>query len=146
MIRVMSKFKTIIISIFFLMVLVFATDVNATVQEKDEIIFKEKEYDVFHYLLEAYFSKHPDKKPNIGVEVSNSDRGYLAKFEVVNDELLQLYKDLAWGGLKDTIPYNALSDQDKARIKGVNDAEDDNAPATNSSGVVIATPQGEPCD
>lgn len=83
----MNKFKALAISIFSLLSFTTTTYVNASVQEKDKIVFNGKEYDIFPYLLESYFSKHPEKKPNLRVKASNLDRGYMAKFKIIDDVL-----------------------------------------------------------
>jgi hypothetical protein len=63
-----------------------------------------------------------------------------------NVEPLQIYKDLAWGGLKGTKPYNLLSADYKTRIDRVNQAEHDNKPQNNSNGVPTYFPLGSPCN
>lgn len=70
---------------------------------------------------------------------------------------LQYYKDLAWGGLHGTIPYEnndlttrKLTPEDRDRISHVGRAEASNQPQQqfNISGQLIAThnPHGIPCN
>lgn len=56
----------------------------------------------------------------------------------------QVYKDLAWGGLWMTDPYNALPEADRNRIDAVNEAEDTNTPVISPGG--INTPVSTPCN
>ncbi len=61
-----------------------------------------------------------------------------------SNPLQQKYKDLAWGGLYGTIPYNSLSQSEKDRITAVNIAEE-----TNSSQIENGTthlPISTPCN
>ena len=69
-----------------------------------------------------------------------------------NTQPQQLYRDLAWGGLEETIPYNnvgvdrLLSENDKIRINGVNYAEAHNTIHDNGNNVPSSIPQGIPCN
>lgn len=65
----------------------------------------------------------------------------------------QHYKDLAWGGLKGTTPYEnndpatrILTPEDRIRIEKINEAEALNQPQYNPSGVLTYFPQGTPCN
>jgi hypothetical protein len=48
----------------------------------------------------------------------------------VNTQPDQIYKDLAWGGLENTPPYNALTQIEKNRIQAINKTENTNSPQT----------------
>lgn len=65
----------------------------------------------------------------------------------------QYYRDLAWGGLQGTIPYenndpitSKLTTQDRNRIDKISEAEATNQPQSNPSGVLIYFPKGIPCN
>ncbi len=59
---------------------------------------------------------------------------------------LQLYTDLAWGGLQGTVPYQALSSSDIFRINKTDAAENYNQPQYNITGTALEYfPQGTPC-
>ena len=53
----------------------------ATAQYPDILIHKGKEHSLFNNPMEAYFEKHPKKKPESGVRSSALWRGYVATFE-----------------------------------------------------------------
>jgi hypothetical protein len=59
---------------------------------------------------------------------------------------LQIYQDLAWGGLEDTPAYIAKSSTEKNRIQNVNNAEADNTIQNNVSGVPTYFPISIPCN
>lgn len=77
----MKTFLTLIFSLF------IVVNVLATGQTPDKIIYNGKEYSLHSNPLEAYFEKHPDKRPKIEVKSSGLWRGYLATFEVIDSQL-----------------------------------------------------------
>lgn len=61
--------------------------VFATAQYPDKIIYNGKEYDLYSNPLEAYFEKKPDERPKGGIMSSALWRGYVATFEVKDNQL-----------------------------------------------------------
>jgi len=78
--------KTRIIAI--LLFAVSISNVLATAQFPDKLIYGGKEYSLHTNPMETYFSKHPDKKPDSGVSCTALWRGYVATFEIKEKELL----------------------------------------------------------
>ncbi|WP_298151765.1 SprT-like domain-containing protein [Flavobacterium sp.] len=63
-----------------------------------------------------------------------------------NAEPLSLYKNLAWGGLHETIPYNnSLTPDEQAIVQAVTNAEYHNLPFSDNNNV-SHIPQGSPCN
>lgn len=58
-----------------------------TAQAPDKITFKGKEYALNSNPLEPYFEKHPDKRPKNGIMSTSLWRGYIAYFELIDDQL-----------------------------------------------------------
>lgn len=63
-----------------------------TRQIKDVLIYEGNEYPLNQTILEPYFKRFPEKKPESDVVCTALWRGYIATFEIVKDELL--IKDL----------------------------------------------------
>lgn len=59
-----------------------------TIQIKDILVFNGNEYRLNFELLESYFKDHPERRPRSEVRVTALWRGYIATFEIKNDELL----------------------------------------------------------
>jgi len=74
------------ILMFFLTFLI-AQNVLATAQEPDKIIYHEKEYGLYSNPLQSFFEKNPDRLPQNEVRSSALWRGYVATFEVIENEL-----------------------------------------------------------
>lgn len=77
----MKTFLTLILTIF------LGLNVFATAQYPDKIIYNGKEYSLHSNPLEAYFEKHPDKRPKGGIISTALWRGYVATFEVKDSQL-----------------------------------------------------------
>lgn len=58
-----------------------------TPQAPDIIIFKGKEYSLNSNPLEPYFQQFPHKRPVGGTESTNLWRGYIAYFEIIDNQL-----------------------------------------------------------
>ncbi len=59
----------------------------STCQIPDQIIYKGKKYPLHEdYMMEAYFDKHPQKRPK-GTYSTGLHRGYVATFEVILNEI-----------------------------------------------------------
>lgn len=65
-----------------------------TRQIKDTLIFENQEYSLNVELLESYFREFPEKRPEFEISCTALWRGYVAVFEVKNDELL--IKKIDW--------------------------------------------------
>lgn len=78
----MRSFFTLIIFLF------LGLKVFATAQIPDKIIYKGKEYSLNSNPLEAYFEKNPDKRPTNGIMSTALWRGYIATFEVKDNQLI----------------------------------------------------------
>ncbi|MBW8522407.1 hypothetical protein K0U91_07965 [Chryseobacterium chendengshani] len=77
----MKTFFTLILNLF------LGINVFATSQYPDKIIYNGKEYDLLSNPLNAYFEKHPDRIPKGGVMSSALWRGYVATFEIKDNQL-----------------------------------------------------------
>ena len=75
---------------FLILVILLCTSlqVNATAQYPDMIFYNGKEYFLHNNPLESYFEKYPNKKPQSGMISSALWRGYIAIFEIKNNQLL----------------------------------------------------------
>lgn len=70
-----------------LLTLLICTNLFATAQEPDKIIYKGKLYMLFSNPLEKYFEKYPDKRPKSKSMSTALWRGYIATFEVKEMQL-----------------------------------------------------------
>ncbi len=77
----MKTFLTLIVTLF------LGLNVYATAQQPDKIIYNGKEYDLQSNPLEEYFDRNPDKRPKSGAKLSSLWRGYVATFEVKDNQL-----------------------------------------------------------
>lgn len=77
----MKSFLTILLT-FFLGLTVFAT-----AQYPDKIVYNGIKYDLFSNPLESYFDKSPDKRPTGGIMSTALWRGYVATFEIKDNQL-----------------------------------------------------------
>ena len=80
----MKKSKLIL---FFALLLLSATNLFATAQYPDKIIYNGKEHMLHSNPMEAYFKKFPDKRPETEIMSSALWRGYVATFEFVDKAL-----------------------------------------------------------
>lgn len=69
------------------MLLATTLNVFATAQASDKILYKGKEYCLHTNPMEAFFEKHPDKKPEGGVMSTALWRGYVATFTITNQTM-----------------------------------------------------------
>ena len=79
----MKKLILSVIAVF------FSIHTYATEQAPDRIIYRGQEYSLYGFSnpLEAWFEKFPDKRPVDGIMTSALWRGYIATFEVIDDQL-----------------------------------------------------------
>ncbi len=79
--KIMRPVLTIILTLF------LGLKVFATAQYPDKIIYNGKEYSLHSNPLESYFEKNPDKRPKGGIMSTALWRGYVATFEVRDNQL-----------------------------------------------------------
>lgn len=65
-----------------------------TYQIRDKLIYDSKEYYLNVEILEQYFQQYPEKRPEFEISCTALWRGYVAIFEIKNNELL--IKELDW--------------------------------------------------
>jgi len=70
-----------------LLVIGFASNLFATAQSPDKIIYNQTEYNLQINPLEQYFLKNPNKRPKPSIHSSSLWRGYIATFEIRQNEL-----------------------------------------------------------
>lgn len=61
---------------------------GATEQIPDLIVIDGRQYSLYVNPLEAYFSRHPEKRPQSNVRSTGNWRGYVAHFEVIGTEMV----------------------------------------------------------
>ncbi len=61
--------------------------VFATGQAPDQVIYNGKEFYLLANPLENYFEQHPDKRPNEEIHSTGLTRGYIATFEIRENQL-----------------------------------------------------------
>lgn len=67
--------------------LFLGSKVSATAQYPDKIIYHGRTYNLHTNPLEAYFGKYPDKRPKGGLMSTALWRGYIATFEIRDNQL-----------------------------------------------------------
>ncbi len=72
----------------FVFFLLCTSNIFATAQYPDKIIYGGKEYDLHSNPLEPYFEKFPDSRPENGIRSSGLWRGYVATFEFLDKSLV----------------------------------------------------------
>jgi len=77
----MKAFNTLILFVFVNLA------VFGTTQTPDILIYKGKEYRLLNYLMETYFAKYPDKRPECEIISTGLYRGYIATFEIKDNQL-----------------------------------------------------------
>ncbi len=75
------------ILITFFLFLFLVNKSYATAQEPDKIFYNGKEYKLFLNPLEEYFEKYPEKRPKSIIESTSLWRGYVASFELKDNQL-----------------------------------------------------------
>ncbi len=73
--------------LFIALMLCLSGKAFSTAQYPDKIIYNGKEYSLHSNPLESYFEKHPEKRPQGDVISTALWRGYVATFEVVENQL-----------------------------------------------------------
>ncbi|NDV79145.1 hypothetical protein [Dysgonomonas sp. 511] len=76
--------KLVSLSLFFF---ISYLAVYATIQIPDKLIYNGKEYNPGNFYLEDFFIKNPDKKPDFQLTSTALWRGYIATFEIEDDQL-----------------------------------------------------------
>jgi hypothetical protein len=73
--------------IMFFLTGILTQNVLATAQMSDKIIYHGKKYGLYSNPLQSYFEKNPAQLPQIEVRCTALWRGYVATFEVIENEL-----------------------------------------------------------
>lgn len=73
--------------LYLLFLFIQGVDIYASFPILDRIMIGGIEYYIDESPMEGYFSKHPLKRPQIDIIMTNSYRGYFATFEMINNEL-----------------------------------------------------------
>jgi hypothetical protein len=76
------KAKLLFIAVYFLSSTVFGT-----AQDPDIIIYNGQEYALLCNPMQIYFNQYPEKRPQKGLFSSANWRGYIATFEVIDEQL-----------------------------------------------------------
>jgi hypothetical protein len=71
----------------FLLFMAVSVQVMATAQMADKIIYKGNTYKLFSNPLAEYFQKFPERKPTSGITSTALWRGYVATFEIRDNQL-----------------------------------------------------------
>ena len=69
------------------LLLLFSNGLFATAQYPDKIIYRGKEYSLHSNPMENYFALYPDKRPAGGIHSTACWRGYIATFEIREEQL-----------------------------------------------------------
>jgi len=72
---------------FFMVLTVFSTYLFATTQTPENLIYNGKEYSLYILPLHEYFKKYPNRRPRYTALNTGLWRGYIATFEIKNNEL-----------------------------------------------------------
>jgi hypothetical protein len=80
------KFKCLIfVGIYFIII---SQDIIASEQYPDVLIYNGKEYEIGVFPMESYFIIYPTRRPGITGINSALYRGYRAKYQIINNELI----------------------------------------------------------
>ena len=71
-----------------ILLVIVSLEICASEQEPDLIIYNGKEYEIGVYPMETYFKIYPDKRPENTGTSSALNRGYRAKYEIINNEII----------------------------------------------------------
>lgn len=114
----------------------FGLTTFATTQQSDLLIYKGKNYRLYSNPLDAYFKAHPDKKPKSSIIMTSLWRGYLATFELIDQQLYVIDIEIltADGDEKPrtgrrSVFQEVFPDQERVKVDWLND--------------VIASPTGK---
>jgi hypothetical protein len=84
--------------IFCLFLFIQSINIFAQEQHPDYLIYNGITYEIYENPMEEYFNEFPRKRPNSGYLSSNLWRGYVATFEIINNELwvidIEVYGEL----------------------------------------------------
>ena len=84
----MKKHNSIQMKQLFTVILTFfSLTVFGTAQAPDHIIYNGKEYLLYSNPMEEYFKKYPDRRPKDGISSTALRRGYVATYEIKNNQL-----------------------------------------------------------
>lgn len=77
----MKKLLTVLIGVL------ISYNAFGTAQDPDKIIYNGKKYMLHSNPLEFYFDKYPEKRPQSNIVSTGLARGYIAAFEVIDNQL-----------------------------------------------------------
>ena len=80
-IKYMKIFNTLILLV------IFNLTVFGTAQSPDKLLYNGKEYKLHTNPMESYFEKYPEKRPKSKMWSSALERGYVATFEIIDNQL-----------------------------------------------------------
>jgi hypothetical protein len=88
--------------------------VYPTAQYPDKIIYNGKEYSLNVNPLESYFARNPERRPKGGISSTALWRGYVATFEIINNELIlkDIKIEIFTGSIPNDIKYEWKSVMD----------------------------------
>ncbi|WP_411767147.1 hypothetical protein [Winogradskyella sp. A3E31] len=86
-------------------------ETTLTAQYPDKIKFKGIEYNLNSNPLETYFEKYPDKRPQGGIMSTALWRGYVAHFEIIDEQLYvtDIKIEVPDKDSKESYPYKWIS-------------------------------------
>jgi hypothetical protein len=79
--------KTLLLVLTLCAIGIIKADTPLTAQYPDKIKFNGKEYSLYSNPLEPYFKKFPEKRPQGGTMSTALWRGYIAHFEIIDEQL-----------------------------------------------------------
>jgi len=74
------------------------------------LIYNGKEYKLNNYYLEYFFEQNPDKKPEFKVQHTGLWRGYVATFEIENNQLFLINVEIEDGEGQERVWKSVLND------------------------------------
>ena len=103
--------KTLLLILTICAIGLLKAETTLTAQYPDKIIFNGKEYNLNSNPLESYFEKYPDKRPQGGIMSTALWRGYVAHFEIIDEQLfvIDIKIEVPDKDSKESYPYKWVS-------------------------------------
>jgi hypothetical protein len=100
-----------------LFLFIFSQNMSASEQYPDIIVYNGNEYEIGSYPMETYFEIYPKRNPGIKNINSALKRGYRAKYEIINNELILIDIEIMnfYGDWRSKINKNYF--RDRLKIK-----------------------------
>ena len=99
-----------------ILLICFNLTVFGTAQTPDKIIYNGKEYRLHSNPMESYFEKYPDKRPQGEVRMTSLWRGYIATFEIKDNQLYLKDIEIEMSDPTEEKPYNTKWESVKNEI------------------------------